>query len=409
MALPPTDVKTSNAPHTLTPAQALASAVELRPALIAAAAETEARTFHSPELHIDFVERGFYHMLRPKLFGGYEFSVREFLTVIRELARGDMGTAWCLCLASGHNLQFASWWPESAQRAIFTDGHFAAAMTSAPGGTLRRTDDGWVVNGSFPYASGGPYSTHFMGHAFIEEGGQRGPLSTFIVPRSDVQARDDWGKTLGLNGSGSHTLDIVEAHIPDHFVLVGRAQVDIDVSNGTPGLDLHGNALYGGRGLGFFGLELATLAVGGVHGAFDEYEDLMHTKKMALPPFGFRSETPRYLGWYADAATALAAADATLDRAGDLFIEYSTRAARGGAPFTVADDLFIARLAANAQMTAWNALQSIIMRTAGSSAAANGTRLQRIWRDSTMVLSHQNTIVQDFIGEQYASATLTSA
>jgi 3-hydroxy-9,10-secoandrosta-1,3,5(10)-triene-9,17-dione monooxygenase len=193
-----------------------------------------------------------------------------------------------------------------------------------------------------------------------------------------------------------------------HFVLEGKTQVDMNVDNGTPGLELHKNPLYAGRGIGFFGLELASLAVGGVHAALDEYETILRTKKTPMPPFTLRSENSRYQTWYADAVNALAAADATLDRAADLFLEYSTRGAEGGKPFDQADDLYIGRLAVHAQNVAWRALEGIIMRTAGSSAATNGSRLERIWRDATMVLSHQNSIVQDFIGADYAAAALAT-
>ncbi|MET8427622.1 acyl-CoA dehydrogenase family protein [Nocardia sp. NPDC004860] len=410
MAVPAADVKTSNAPVALTPQQALDSAVALRPLLVEQAADTEQRSFHSEELHLQFVESGYYHMLRPKMFGGYEFGVADYMRVIRELARGDMGTAWCLCLASGHNLQFASWWPERAQREVYGDGHFAAAMTSAPGGTMRRTADGWAIEGAFPYASGGPYSTHFMGHVFARTEGsaEAGPLSTFIVPRSEFTIRDDWGKTLGLRGSGSHTLDVRDVTVPEHFVLYGKEQVSMNVDEGTPGLELHKNPLYGGRGVGFFGLELATLAVGGVHAALDEYEQILRTKRTPLPPFTLRAANLRYQTWYADIVTALDAADATLDRVADLFLEYATRGAEGGRPFSAAEDLALTRLAAQAQNTAWRALE-LIMRTAGSSAAVQGTRLERIWRDATMVIGHQASIVQDFVGADYAAAVLQAS
>ncbi|MCW3472021.1 acyl-CoA dehydrogenase family protein [Rhodococcus pyridinivorans] len=407
MTVPPADVKTADSPLTLTPKQALDSAVLLRAEIVEQAADTEARTFHSEDLHLQFMECGFYNMLRPKMFGGYEFSVTDFLTVVRELARGDMATAWCLALASGHNLQFASWWPESAQREIYGAGHFAAGMTSAPGGTMRRSDDGWVIDGAFPYSSGGPYSTHFMGHVFpiTDESGERGPLSTFIVPRSEFTFRDDWGKTLGLRGSGSHTIDVGGATVPEHYVLVGQNQVSINVDSGTPGLELHRNPLYGGRGVGFFGLELATLAVGGVHGALDEYEQLLKTKKTAYPPITLREANPRFQTWYAEIKTQLAAADALLDHGADLFLEYATRGAEGGQPFSAVEDLAIGRMAAEAQKLAWNAMVTV-MRTAGSSAAVSGSRLERIWRDSTMVIGHQNFVIQDFTAPDYTAALL---
>jgi 3-hydroxy-9,10-secoandrosta-1,3,5(10)-triene-9,17-dione monooxygenase len=411
MAVPPVNVKSAQAPSSLTPAEALASAVALGAKVRAEAAETEARTFHSEELHLDFVEAGFYHLLRPRMFGGYEFEVLDFMRVIRELARADTSTAWCLCLASGHNLQMASWWPEEAQREVFGSGHFAASMTSAPGGMMRRTASGWTVSAVLPYSSGIPYSTHVMGHAFIDDGtgGAPGPLTAFVVERSAVTIRDDWGHTLGLRGSGSHTVEVPAVTVPDHWVLEGVAQTDVDVSDGTPGLRLHGNPLYGGRGLGFFGMELANLAVGAVAGALDEYEALLHTKRTVLPPITSRAENPHYQLWYADARTALTNAEAGLDRAAELFHEYTHRAADGSAPFSITDDMHINRVAVHAQMIAWRALEGIIMRTAGSSAAAQGQRLERIWRDSTMALSHQNTVLQDFVGEAYGAASLAQS
>lgn len=406
--VPPAGVKSAEPPRELTPERALASVGALQPKIIAAAAETEARTFHSEELHLDFAEAGFYHLLRPRMFGGYEFEVWDFAQVIRELARADMSTAWCLGLASGHNLQLASWWPEETQRAVFGAGHFAAPMTSAPTGKIRRQGDRWLIDSVQPYSSGIPYATHVMGHAFLDgDGDKPGLLSTYLVERSDVSIRDDWGRTLGLRGSGSHTVEVENVSVPDDWVLAGRTQTDMDVDGGTPGLRLHGNPLYSGRGLGFFGIELAALAIGGVQGALDEYGGLLRTKKTALPPITLRAANPTYQGWYADAATALVNAEAGLQRACDLFREYTTRAVDSGRPFTVTDDMHINRVAVHAQLTAWRALESTIMRTAGSSAAASGERLERIWRDSTMAMSHQNTIVQAFIGQAYGAAALT--
>ena len=44
----------------LTPDELVARAVALRPKLIAAQADTEERTYHSEELHQDFLDAGFY-------------------------------------------------------------------------------------------------------------------------------------------------------------------------------------------------------------------------------------------------------------------------------------------------------------------------------------------------------------
>ena len=409
MTIPSSDVKTADAPATLTGAQALESARALRPKVLAEAPETERRGFHSEELHLDFVEAGFYHLLRPKTFGGYEVDLWDFCQVVMEIARADMSTAWTLALASGHNLQVASWWPESVQREVFVDGHFASPMTSAPGGTLARHDDGWRIDAVLPFSSGIPYATHAMGHAFIPgEGPGPGTLSTFLVPRASVSVRDDWGHTLGLRGSGSHTVEVTDVLVPHDWVLAGQIQVDMDTSQGTPGLRLHGNPMYGGRGNGFFGLELASLGVGGVGGARDEYRSFLEGKRTVFPPITTRAENPRYQLWYADAVTALRGARASVRQAAEMFHDITDRAAAGGAPFSAEEDMEISRVAVAGQLAAWRVMETI-MRTSGSAAAVTGQRMERIWRDQSMLLSHQNTVIQDFLGSAVGSAALLPA
>ena len=58
--------------------------------------------------------------------------------------------------------------------------------------------------------------------------------------------------------------------------------------------------MYGGRGLGFFGLELAALGIGGVQGAFGEYDTYLKNKRTVFPPITTRAENPRYQLWYAE-------------------------------------------------------------------------------------------------------------
>jgi 3-hydroxy-9,10-secoandrosta-1,3,5(10)-triene-9,17-dione monooxygenase len=385
----------------MTPASAAAAARDLRARLIAEQQETEARTCYSQQLQADLVRAGFFHLLRPATFGGYEFDVPSFVAVMRELARGCMSTAWSVCLAAGHNLQAASWWPERVQREVFGGAYFAAPATVVPGGTLVRGHDGWVLDSVHPYASGAPYATHFIGHATVAGDDGKRRLAVFIAPRESWVMLDDWGQTLGLRGSGSNTLRFDRARIPDDWVLTNRSQLDLDVGTGTPGLEIHGNPMYAGRALGFYNLELAVLAVGAVWGAFDEYERLLVTRRSSSPPFGSRADDPDYAAWYATAYTRLHAADAVVDRAAHMFMEFCERGARGGAPFSYADDLLINMLGREALTMAWQVMQDIIIRTGGSSAVVAGSRLERIWRDMTMAWGHANSIMGNRLSREF--------
>jgi 3-hydroxy-9,10-secoandrosta-1,3,5(10)-triene-9,17-dione monooxygenase len=404
--LPTYEPSSAQPPATLTVEEALAAVDALTPQIIAEAAETEARSYHSPELHDAFVSAGFYGMFRPRTFGGYEFTPREFFAVSRQLARADMATAWCLTLAAAHNLQIASWWPEEVQREVFDRSYVASAMTSQPSGTLTRVDGGFIVEGTHRYGSGTPYSTHFAGHSRHAEDPSK--ISTFLAPRDTYEILDDWGHTLGLKGSGSQSVRFDGAFIPAAYVLEGVMQTQVDVADGTPGLRLHGNPIYGGRAAGFLGTELTNLAIGGVLGAFDLYGELMPVKRTTVPPFALRTEDVDYLRVYGLAAAKLDASVASIERAADLILEFSTRAADGGDPFSMGEDLRIHTLAQQAGELAWEAMHGYLFQSAGTSASSNGQRFERSWRDVSMWWGHANTILKDWAARWRASEQFSS-
>src|SRR5262249_47767255 len=59
-------------------------------------------------------------------------------------------------------------------------------------------------------------------------------------------------------------------------------------------------------------------------------------------------------------------------------------------------------VAREALTMAWNAMQGEIFRTAGSSLAKNGQRLERIFRDMSMGWGHFGTIVGDWAAREWA-------
>jgi 3-hydroxy-9,10-secoandrosta-1,3,5(10)-triene-9,17-dione monooxygenase len=127
----------------LTPREIVARAAAMRPELLERQAETEEHTFYSEETHRRFTEAGFYRILQPRRFGGYEFDLETYFRVIIEIARGCPSTGWCLCLGGAHVLQVASMFDEQAQAAFFgPDGHFVCASYGAPVGVAQPRDDG---------------------------------------------------------------------------------------------------------------------------------------------------------------------------------------------------------------------------------------------------------------------------
>lgn len=85
-------------------------------------------------------------------------------------------------------------------------------------------------------------------------------------------------------------MKFVNAFIPAEFVLDGVSQISIDPATQAPGRALHGNPMYGVPGIGFFSLELNSLALGAALALFDEYDAQMTARKTVNPPFTLRSE-----------------------------------------------------------------------------------------------------------------------
>ena len=91
-------------------------------------------------MHRAFSEAGFYRMLQPRMFGGYEMDLADFFRVVIEIGRGDPQTGWALCLAAGHAFQIGAFFGEQAQAEVFGSGEEDVVIPSraVPGGTATR-------------------------------------------------------------------------------------------------------------------------------------------------------------------------------------------------------------------------------------------------------------------------------
>jgi 3-hydroxy-9,10-secoandrosta-1,3,5(10)-triene-9,17-dione monooxygenase len=386
-----------------TAAELVARARAMRPLLLERQAETEQLTHYPPATHEEFLGAGFYRMLVPRRYGGYEQDLPTFWRVVMEVARGCPSSAWSLCLASGHALQVASIFGGDVQEEVFGDGDFLAAAVAAPAGSARPTDGGWVINSTHPYSSGAPFSTHYVGQTFGPAGADGAPtMLLFVAPRSAWTVLDDWGSTLGLKGSGSHSVRFENAHLPARYVLENAWLLDMDPTNGTPGSELHGNPMYRGRWMSFFQGELASVMTGAARGALDEYEALLRSRKTQRPPIVDRAEDPDYQRWFGLALGRVATAEAALIQCAEQWMELCRASAEDAVPFTRADDMRLNVIAREALTLAWDAMAGQIFRTAGTSAARNGERMERIFRDMAIGWGHFGTVLGDWAARELA-------
>ncbi len=371
----------------LTPEEVVARAERIATGLVDRQQETEQRGYYGLDTHNEFLDAGLYRILVPRCYGGYEFGVDTYLRVVSALARGCPSTAWMYTFGASHAHVAATLFGEEAQDELFAGGDFICPATIGPVGFAERADDGgWIVDGVHPYSSGSPYATHFIGHTLVAgaEGEPPAPMM-FVVPRERWERLDDWGAQLGLKGSGSHSVKLDKVHVPAHHALPGVHMGMTDVTRGTPGLELHGSALYGGGVLSMAQFQVGALAVGMAAGALDAYSELMRERMTIYPPITPRTEDPDYQLHYGEAAGRIAAARAAMS---DAARQWHETAEAGSAAFTREVDVRLSMVSREALRLSWSAVSEHLFPTAGSSAVRAGARIERVWRDMSTLHSH---------------------
>ncbi|MBC9734439.1 acyl-CoA dehydrogenase family protein [Nocardioides marmotae] len=370
-------------------------AQELRELLVKEQEDTERAGHYSERIHEAFADAGFYRILTPAAFGGLELGIGTFFRVVTEVARGNPSAAWCLALGAGHALPMASYWSAEAQREAFGEGRTFIAPHRNQGGFGKavRVDGGYVVDCTFNYCSGVPFSTHFMGTTLLQN--PDGPPSQLVVvvPRESYTVLDDWGngRTLGMQGSGSNSVVLDNVFVPDHMAVPYNWH---DHVGPTPGTELHDNPLYIGRLTAFYAGEVISVAIGTAQAALDEYESIIRTRTTLKEPRVLKMETETAQRVLGRALILTDAAQSIMADVGRLHTELATAALDGGAPFTYVEDT---RLRGRVHQAGQLAIQAmdLIFPNAGSSAARQGEPLQRYYRDMGMFRGHPTALIDD--------------
>jgi 3-hydroxy-9,10-secoandrosta-1,3,5(10)-triene-9,17-dione monooxygenase len=369
----------------LTPQAAIERARALKPLLLEQQAESDARGYFSQEVHQAFLTGGLYRLLQPRLFGGYEYDYPTFIRVIHELAQGHPSTAWCYTLASSHVFLLSSHWPEEAQAEIFEacGGDIRVCQRASPAGIMERAPGGWVIDGTFSYASGAPVATHFIGTSLVKEGEGPPRALSFIVPKAKFEVVPDWGgdANLGMQGSGSNSVRLDKAFVPSHHV------VDVDFmmssqayNDGTPGTRLHGNPMYIGVAAGAFLTEFGAITTGTARAALEEYERLLDVTPIPRGGGVKRRQDPEAWRVMGRAMNMTDAAWAVTLAAVNEFSEQVARWAERRTPIAAADTLKLWGMSQEACKLACAAVD-MLFETAGARASLGGQRMQRYFRD----------------------------
>ncbi len=375
----------------LTPAEMTSRAEAMRAVLRQRQHECESQGRIPQATHEDFTKAGFYRALQPRRFGGYEFSMPDFVNLIIEISRGCADTGWVASIIGIQPAVFSSLFPEQAQREIYgATGHCCITIVVAAQGTATPTDGGYLIKGTWDYASGCDIATHYlMAALLIDPATQTQTAPAFaLLDAASCKIIDNWNVT-GMQGTGSRQVVVEDIFIPAYRILPLTPTTMHEPGN-HPGHALYTNALYHGIPLNALSFHLQATAIGAAKGALDAYEQILRHKKWVLPPFTPRFEMPDLQLRFGESQAKIDAAEAALLSFANQYTELCRLAYEGKKEFTQIESRRLARAGAECVELAYQAVDTMY-RTGGSSSIAQSSTLGRYFRNLAALRTHIGT------------------
>ncbi|AHE54242.1 acyl-CoA dehydrogenase family protein [Sphingomonas sanxanigenens] len=162
-------------------------------------------------------EAGFFRVLQPKRWGGYEMHPNVFFDVLKLIAEGCMSTGWVYGVVGCHPYELALFSDRAQTEVWGEDTSVLVSSSYQPVGKVEHTDGGFYLSGRWGFSSGSQHCDWVLLGALVppKAEGEAPDMRTFLVPRSDYRIDETWD-TFGLQGTGSHDIVIERAFVPDY-------------------------------------------------------------------------------------------------------------------------------------------------------------------------------------------------
>lgn len=369
----------------LTPEELIARAVALRPLLRESQVDCEKAGRVPEPVNAKLVEAGFFRIVQPRRFGGYEFDIPTYYRVMMELARGCTETGWVVSLVAGNPLLLAKYSEQAQREAYGVTGDYRCAGSYAPPGRAVPVEGGYRVTANWKNGSGCDISTHFMPLVMIERPEGMSP-ALILVDRDQFTIVDDWN-VIGMRGTGSKQVVADNIFTPEHRVMP-CAGMDRGAEPLNSICEISDNPMYSGIVSPFLLSQTAAVAVGTAWAALDHYEEILRTRKSPYPPYEEKYKDPTAQRNFGTAFRLATTAESALINAGVEFMEYARQAKAGTAPFDDARVMRLRAIAVQCVQLAWEAFDIVFQAGGTSSAARQGSPLERILRNFAVLRTH---------------------
>lgn len=291
------------------------AAEELVPALAERRGETAALGRLTDATIADMQAAGFFRIMQPKRYGGFELKPHVFFEVQQILAQGCMSTAWVLGVVAIHNWQLGMF-DDRAQQDVWNDDDSTLISSSyMPVGKVEIVDGGFKLSGKWGFSSGSKHCKWaFLGAMVPSEGAP--DYRTFLVPLGDYEIVDNWN-VCGLEGTGSNDIVISEpVFVPEY-----RTHKSIDGFTGqNPGCAVNTSASFTMPFGQIFTRAVACSSIGALQGVVNSFVSV-NKDRVGLNDGAKSALDPNTQMALAEAVAAIEECRAILKQDLDFFVE----------------------------------------------------------------------------------------
>lgn len=321
----------------------------------------------------DLEASGFFRMLQPRRFDGLESDPVDFYTAVRLVASACGSTGWVASVLGVHPWQVALFHDKAQQAVWGEDSTTRLSSSYAPTGKALQVEGGYQLSGRWSFSSGCDHASWvLLGGLVTNDEGQIVDFKTFMVPRVDYTVEDVWN-VVGLRGTGSNDILVDDVFVPDEFTL---SMVDTGRCYG-PGQEQNTSGLYKLPFHSIFTSTITAPIVGMASGAYDEHVE-MQRKRVRAAYIAEKTVNDPF------ASVRIARASSEIDAAWALLmnnIREMQQLVERGEKIPLTLRLKVRRDQVLGTERAVSAIDTLF-EASGGRALAEGTYLQRAWRDA---------------------------
>jgi alkylation response protein AidB-like acyl-CoA dehydrogenase len=332
---------------------------------------------------------GLFRAWVPRALGGFEVSPLTLYRVVEEVARLDGSTGWCLFIATSSSITGAFLADLAAEEMFGRDPLIVIGGSIAGVGKAVVQENGYLVSGRWPYASGSQHCAWLLALCQVLDGdqprlapGDVPEMRLVYVPVEKATILTDTWDVSGLAGTGSHDFVVEPVFVPAGYTW--------RFAPGNPRGKHYAGPLYRFPLVALLRLPVSAIALGIAQGAVDAVRALAPSKRAVIAP-GVLRDQPLFQARIAEAVALVASSRAWLHAA----IQRAWDTTLSGGSVSVVERAELLLAAVNATHRAAEAVQ-LVYTLAGGSANHRHSSLQRSLRDVHATTQHVGMYPQQY-------------